>query len=126
MGALGKGIVAAYVVPRLPDFVRTTPPLPITREALKKKYPGSLPPGRPNEYDLGGYAALKIFVAGLAKAGDNPTRESLIAGLETLTNFDVGVVFPVTYTATKHEGTDQTSLLQVSDKGEWEIIGESK
>jgi hypothetical protein len=32
----------------------------------------------------------------------------------------------VTYSATKHEGTDQTSLLRVSDKGEWEIMGESK
>ena len=125
VGALGKGIVAAYVVPKLPDS-SDDPAIVHYRDALKKRYPGSLPPGRPNEYDLGGYAALKIFAAGLAKAGDTPTRESLIAGIETLKNVDLGVVFPVTYSATKHEGTDQTSLLRVSDKGEWEIIGASK
>jgi branched-chain amino acid transport system substrate-binding protein len=93
---------------------------------LKKKYPGSLPPGRPNEYDLGGYTALKIFAAALSKAGSEPTRESLISALETLKDFDIGVTFPVTYTSTKHEGTDQVSLLRVSDSGEWEMLSEGK
>jgi branched-chain amino acid transport system substrate-binding protein len=125
VGSLGKGIVSAYVVPDLPDS-STKPAVVQYRDALKKKYPNSLPPGRPNEYDLGGYAALKIFAAALAKAGSDPTRESLIAALETLKDFDVGVVFPVTYTATKHEGTDQTSLLKVSDSGQWEMLSEAK
>jgi branched-chain amino acid transport system substrate-binding protein len=125
VGSLGKGIVAAYVVPDLPESSSRTE-IVHYREALKKKYPGSLPPGRPNEYDLGGYAALKIFAAALAKAGSDPTRESLIAALETLKDFDVGVTFPVTYTSTNHEGTDQTSLLTVGDSGQWEILSEGK
>ncbi|HVX77950.1 MAG TPA: ABC transporter substrate-binding protein [Bradyrhizobium sp.] len=125
VGNLGKGIVAAYVVPDLPES-STKPAVAKYRETLKKKYGGSLPPGRPNEYDLGGYAALKIFAAALAKAGANPTRESLIAALETLKDFDTGVTFPVTYTSKKHEGTDQTSLLRVGDSGEWELLGENK
>jgi hypothetical protein len=32
----------------------------------------------------------------------------------------------VTYTSTKHEGTDQTSLLRVGDSGQWEILSEGK
>jgi len=125
VGSLGKGIVAAYVVPDLPEFSNKTAVVHY-REALKKKYPGSLPPGRPNEYDLGGYMALKIFAAALLKAGSDPTRESLISALETLKDFDTGVTFPVTYTSTKHEGTDQVSLLRVSDSGEWEMLSEGK
>jgi branched-chain amino acid transport system substrate-binding protein len=125
VGSLGKGIVAAYVVPDLPEFSNKTAVVHY-REALKKKYPGSMPPGRPNEYDLGGYMALKIFAAALSKAGSDPTRESLISALETLKDFDTGVTFPVTYTSTKHEGTDQVSLLRVSDSGEWEMLSDSK
>jgi branched-chain amino acid transport system substrate-binding protein len=125
VGSLGKGIVSAYVVPDIPES-SNVPAIVHYREALKKKYAGALPPGRPNEYDLGGYAALKIFAAAFAKAGDNPTRESLISALETLKDFDSGVTFPVTYTATKHEGTGQTALLKVGDGGQWEILGEGK
>jgi branched-chain amino acid transport system substrate-binding protein len=125
VGSLGKGIVSAYVVPDIPES-SNVPAIVHYREALKKKYAGAPPPGRPNEYDLGGYAALKIFAAALAKAGDNPTRESLISAIETLKNFDSGVTFPVTYTATKHEGTDQTALLKVGDGGQWEMLGEGK
>jgi branched-chain amino acid transport system substrate-binding protein len=125
IGSLGKGIVAAYVMPDLPES-SNVPAIVHYREALKKKYAGALPPGRPNEYDLSGYAALKIFATALAKAGDSPTRESLIAALETLKDFDSGVTFPVTYTSTKHEGTDQTALLKVGDSGVWEMLGEGK
>jgi branched-chain amino acid transport system substrate-binding protein len=125
VGSLGKGIVSAYVVPDLPES-SNVPAIVHYREALKKKYAGALPPGRPNEYDLGGYAALKIFAAALARAGDTPTREALISALETLEDFDSGVTFPVTYTPTKHEGTDQTSLLRVSNNGQWEMLSEGK
>jgi branched-chain amino acid transport system substrate-binding protein len=125
VGALGKGVVAAYVVPQIPE-TSTKPEIVHYREVLRKKYSGTLPPGRPNEYDLGGYAALKIFAAALAKAGKDPTREGVIKALETLKDFDTGVTFPVTFTSTSHEGTDRTSLLKVSERGEWELAENEK
>jgi branched-chain amino acid transport system substrate-binding protein len=125
VGALGKGVVAAYAVPQIPES-STKPEIVQYRDALKKKYPGGLPPGRPNEYDLAGYAAVKIFAAALAKAGKEPTREGVIRELETLKDFDTGVTFPVTFTSTSHEGTNRASLLKVSDKGEWELLEGAK
>lgn len=121
VGAGGKGVVAAYVVPQIPDS-SSKPEVARYRDVLKKKYSGSLPPGRPNEYDMGGYAALKIVAAALSSAGKDPTRESFVAALEKLKDFDTGVAFPVTYTPTQHEGTERTSLLKVGDSGEWELL----
>lgn len=122
VGVGGKGVVSAYVVPQIPES-STEPEVARYRESLKKKYSGSLPPGRPNEYDMGGYAALKIVAAGLSNAGKDPTRETFIAALEKLKDFDTGVAFPVTYTPTRHEGTDRTSLIRVGDSGAWELMG---
>jgi branched-chain amino acid transport system substrate-binding protein len=122
VGAAGKGVVAAYVVPQIPES-SNKPAVARYREVLKKKYSGTLPPGRPNEYDMGGYAALKIVAAALSNAGKDPTREAFISALEQLKDFDTGVAFPVTYAGTKHEGTDRTSLLKVGDGGEWEMPG---
>ncbi len=124
-GAGGKGVVAAYVVPQIPES-STKPDVARYRETLKKKYSGTLPPGRPNEYDLGGYAALKIFAAALANAGKDPTRDAFIAALEKLKDFDTGVTFPVSYSSTNHEGTDLTSLLKVGDSGTWELLETEK
>lgn len=125
VGKLGQGIVAAYVVPDIPDS-SSKRSIVTYREKLKKKYSGTLPPGRPNEYDLAGYAALKIFAEALSKSGSEPTRDALIAQLEKLRNFDTGVTFPVTFTPTNHEGTSRTILLKVSGEGEWEVLEASK
>lgn len=121
VGASGKGVVAAYVMPQIPESSQK-PEIVNYRETLKRKYSGALPPGRPNEYDMGGYAALKIVAAALANAGRDPTRESFIGAFEKLKDFDTGVAFPVTYTSTKHEGTERTSLVKVGDSGEWEVL----
>jgi branched-chain amino acid transport system substrate-binding protein len=122
VGTGGKGVVAAYVVPQIPES-STKPEVARYRDILKRKYSGTLPPGRPNEYDMGGYAALKIVAAALTSAGKDPTRETFIAALEKLKDFDTGVAFPVTYTSTQREGTERTSLLKVGDSGEWELLG---
>lgn len=120
-GPAGAGFMAAYVVGELPN--KTTKPEVIAyRNALSKRYSGTLPPGRPSEYDLAGYGALKVFVEALRRSGKSPTQEGLIAAFETLKDFDAGTIFPVTFTATKHEGTDQVSILRVNAALEWELV----
>lgn len=125
LGSVGKDIVAAYVVPELPD-TSMKKPVADYREILKKQYSGALPPGRPSEYDMAGYAALKIFAEALGRAGAEPTRESLITALETIKDYDPGTVFPVTFTSTNHEGTDQAALLRINDANQWEPLGSAK
>jgi len=120
-GPAGVGVIASYVVKELPDR-STAKPVADYRAALTARYSGKLPPGRPSEYDLAGYGAIRIFAEGLRRAGKDPTRESFIAGLETLTNFDPGTLFPVTYNATKHEATEETSMLRDGKDMAWEIV----
>ena len=57
-----------------------------------------------------------MFVAGLRRAGANPTRESLLRGLEGLTNFDAGG-FRVSFGAGKHDGSTYVELGVVDRRG---------
>jgi branched-chain amino acid transport system substrate-binding protein len=120
-GASGQGFVASYVVGDLPDHSDKSS-IVAYRDALTKRYSGALPPGRPSEYDLAGYGALKILAEGLRRAGKEPTRDGLVTALETLKDFDPGTIFPVTFTAANHEGTNQTAILRIDKSLTWEIV----
>lgn len=121
-GPAGVGFMADFVLPYLPES-STAPAVAKYREALAKLYPSGVPAGRPSEYDLAGYGAAKVVGEGLRRAGRDLTREKLISALETLKDFETGVTFPVTYTTTKHEATDQVVVVRVNDRLQWEIIG---
>lgn len=120
-GPAAQDFMATYVVPELPDHTNKAEVIAY-RETLKKRYSGSTPPGRPSEYDLAGYGALKIFAEALKRSGPKPTREGLIKALETLKNFDTGVLFPVTFSETQHEGSNEVSILHVNKSLEWEKV----
>ncbi len=42
--------------------------------------------------------------------------------METLKDFDPGTVFPVTYAKDKHEASETTQIIRVTEKMEWEIV----
>ena len=50
-----------------------------------------------------------------------PTREKLVKALETMKDFDTGVLFPVTFTATNHEGSSQTKIIVVDKSLTWKL-----
>jgi ABC-type branched-subunit amino acid transport system substrate-binding protein len=54
-----------------------------------------------------GFIAARVFVEALRRAGRNPTREKLVAALESINekNFDHRG-FPVNFSATNHQGAD--------------------
>lgn len=119
-GPASEGFVAVTFAPELPER-SSHADVVAYREALAKKYPGGLPPGRPSEYDLAGYAAIKILTEGLKRAGDGPTRDGLIRGLESLKDFQTGVMFPVTYSETEHEGTTQAGIIAIK-ASQWNVV----
>lgn len=59
------------------------------------------------------YAALKVFVEGLKRAGRDLTREKLIASLEQLYQFSTGLTPPVTYARNRHIGSTGAHVLTV-------------
>jgi branched-chain amino acid transport system substrate-binding protein len=65
-----------------------------------------------------GFAAAKVLVEGLKRAGRRPTRESFIAALEGLRNFDVGGL-TVDYGPKDHTGTDYVELSMVGKNGQF-------
>ena len=119
-GPAGVGFVAVSAYPNLPES--NAPPVVKYRDALKKLHPSGFPPGRPSEYDLLGYGAGKIVEEGLRRAGRDLTREKFIDALETMKDFDSGVLYPVTFTRTNHEGASQVNPVRVNDKLQWEVI----
>lgn len=120
-GPAGIGFIADFLEPHLPES-SNAPAVVKYREALKKAYPSGFPPGRPSEYDLAGYGAGRIVEEGLRRAGRELTREKFIEALETLRQFDTGVLFPVSYTTDNHEGSSTTQIIRVNEKMEWEIV----
>jgi branched-chain amino acid transport system substrate-binding protein len=120
-GQAGIGFIADFILPHLPD-TSSAPQIAKYREALRKLYPAGFPPGRPSEYDMAGYGAGKIVEEGLRRAGRDLTREKFIDALETLKDFDTGVLFPTTFTRERHEGTFEVQIVRVNDKMEWEIV----
>lgn len=65
---------------------------------------------------LEGYAAAKVLVEGLRRAGKNPTRESLLAALEGMKRFDLGGL-EVSFSGDDHTGLDFADLSIVDLEG---------
>ena len=65
---------------------------------------------------LEGFIAAKVLVAGLKRAGKNPTRESLVDGLSGMGKTDLGG-FTVNYTPTNHNGSSFVDLTIISRGG---------
>lgn len=67
---------------------------------------------------LEGIAAAKVLVEGLRRAGPNPTREKLVAALNTLRKFDLGGM-ELSYSPTDHTGLDFTDLSIIGADGKF-------
>ena len=65
---------------------------------------------------LEGFAAAKVLVEGLRRAGPRPTRERLRNGLEAITGFDLGGL-EITYGPNDHTGLDFADLSIVDTSG---------
>lgn len=67
---------------------------------------------------LEGYAAAKVLVEGLRRAGPRPTRAKVVAALESLDKFDIGGL-EVSFSATDHTGLDFADLSIIGSDGKF-------
>jgi ABC-type branched-subunit amino acid transport system substrate-binding protein len=65
-----------------------------------------------------GFAAAKVLVEGLRRAGSNPTGEKVRAALETIRNFDVGGM-ELSYAPNDHTGLEFVDLSIISKDGKF-------
>ena len=110
LGAEAKGVVISQVMPY--PFSTTTG---ISREyldAVRRAGNGATP----NYSSMEGYLCAKVFAEGLRRAGGGATRESLVAGLESLQRFDAGG-FAIGFGQRNHRGSSFVELAMLSGDG---------
>ena len=110
LGKEALGIMVSQVMPF--PFSTTTP---ISREYLDavRKAGGD---AQPNYSSMEGYLAAKVLSEGLKRAGRNPTRDSLISGLESIQNADFGG-FTVKFGPKDHVASRFVDLSMLTDDG---------
>ena len=110
LGPDARGVVVSQVMPY--PFAPLTA---LTNEFLAAAAAAS-PKVQPNYSSIEGYAAARVMLEGLRRAGAAPTRDSLIAGLEALQNFDLGGFF-VDFGPRKHVGSSFVDLTILDGNG---------
>lgn len=109
LGDNARGTVVSQVFP----YERSLS-APIVKEAIelaKAAGQGEITPAM-----LEGYAAAKVLVEGLKRAGPQPTREKLKAALETFRRVDIGGL-EVSFSPNDHSGLDYADLSIVGEDG---------
>ena len=71
---------------------------------------------RPNYSSMEGYLAAKVFAEGLKRAGRNPSRDSLVAGLESIQNASFGG-FSVNFGPKDHVASRFVDLSMLTEDG---------
>lgn len=84
LGKQANGVVVSQVMPF--PFSTTTPIAREYGDAVRRAGNNATA----NYSSMEGYLGAKVLAEGLRRAGANPTRDSLIAGLESLQRFNVG------------------------------------
>ena len=67
---------------------------------------------------LEGFAAAKVLVEGLRRAGPQPTRQSLRDALEGMERYNLGGI-SVSYSATNHSGLDFADISIINADGKY-------
>ncbi|CAM5784665.1 ABC transporter substrate-binding protein [Rhizobacter fulvus] len=110
LGKEGRGIMVSQVMPF--PFSTTTG---IAREYLDAvaRAGGD---AQPNYSSMEGYLAAKVLTEGFRRAGRNPTRESLISGLESIQNVSFGG-FSVEFGPRDHVASRFVDLSMLTEDG---------
>ncbi|MGE4242192.1 ABC transporter substrate-binding protein [Ramlibacter sp.] len=108
LGDHARGVMVTQVFPNERSIAS-----PMVKEALDlaKAKNMALSPAM-----LEGFAAAKVLVEGLRRAGKNPTREKLQAALEAMSSYNLGGL-EVSYSPNDHTGLDFTDLSIVDFEG---------
>lgn len=112
LGEHSRGVIVSQVFPN-----ERSAAYPMVNEARALAKAKQLPEISP--VMLEGFAAAKVMVEGLRRAGPNPSREGLIKALETLRAYDLGGL-SVDYSATDHSGLDFSDLSIISSQSKFQ------
>lgn len=110
LGEFARGVIVTQVFPgessNTPPMVRDAAALLHTRDPQARLSPAMIE----------GFAAARVLVEALRRAGAHPTRKTLLAALDSLESFDLGGV-RVHYSASDHSGVRYTDLSVIDAQG---------
>ena len=110
LGKEGAGVVVSQVMPS--PYSQTRPIAREFTEAVRKSG-GKV---SANFSSMEGYVAAKVLAEGMRRAGGKTSRESLIAGVESISNQSVGG-FQVNFSATDHVASSFVELSMLTGDG---------
>lgn len=110
LGDLAHGTVVSQVFPS--ERALAVPMVKEAADLAKAKGMELTPP------TLEGFAAAKVLVEGLRRAGRDPTRAGLKKALESLSRYDLGGL-EVSYTPASHTGLDYADLSIIGQDGKF-------
>ncbi|WP_233151588.1 ABC transporter substrate-binding protein [Pelomonas sp. KK5] len=113
LGKDANGVVVSQV---MPYPFGTVTGVAEEYQAAVQKAGGSASGLRLDYNGIEGYVAAKTFTEGLRRAGARPTRESLVAALETLQPYNPGG-FPLRFSAAKHVASNFVELSMLTGDG---------
>lgn len=111
MGKNATGVIVTQVYPS--ERAITYPMVKEAAELVLARKSGELSPAM-----LEGYAAAKVLVEGLRRAGARPTREKLQAALEGMHKYDLGGL-EVSFAPDHHSGLDFADLSIIGSDGKF-------
>ncbi|MFA5889899.1 MAG: ABC transporter substrate-binding protein [Actinomycetota bacterium] len=94
-----------------------TPPVAEYLAKMKKYYPGDM-----DKLSWGSeltWLGAKMLVAGLERAGPNPTREGLLAAFDSMTDFDSGFAPPYTIRPGNHDFINCMKAAKLTSTRTW-------
>jgi ABC-type branched-subunit amino acid transport system substrate-binding protein len=110
LGEHARGVIVTQVFPYERSYA-----YPFNKEAtaLAKQKNAELSPAM-----LEGFAAARVLVEGLRRAGPNPTRAKVVAALEGMRSYDIGGL-EINYSADDHTGLDFADLSIIGNDGKF-------
>ena len=111
LGTDARGVVVSQVMPY--PFAPLTP---LAHEYLSAGEAALGDKFAPNYSSIEGFAAAKTLFEGLRRGGNNASPENLIAGLESLHDFNLGG-FVVDFNAQKHTASKYVDLVILTSDG---------
>ena len=109
LGEHARGVIVTQVFPNERSVA-----FPLIKEAMDLAKAKGLDGVSPAMME--GYAAAKVLVEGLRRAGPNPTPTALRDALESIRNFNMGGL-SISYSASNHTGLDFADLSIVDASG---------
>jgi branched-chain amino acid transport system substrate-binding protein len=110
LGALGRGVIVTQVFPGENEIT-----LPMIGDATRllqaRQASARLSPAM-----IEGFAAARVLVEALRRAGPHPTRKSVLAALDGMSEFDLGGV-KVHYRESDHSGVHYADLSVIDECG---------